>query len=105
MEFVIRTEEIKPEEIENYYVPTADDSVILGKLKLKTPIVLVGSRGMGKSFIFRVSQIEKDVNSKIIPVFVTFRNAPMLQTANKMQFQEWMLNRICSTLLRTLKQK
>lgn len=107
MEFVIRTEEIKPEEIENYYVPTADDSVILGKLKSKTPIVLVGSRGMGKSFIFRVSQmeIEKDVNSKIIPVFVTFRNAPMLQTANKMQFQEWMLNRICSTLLRTLKQK
>lgn len=107
MNFVIRTEEILQEDIMKYYVTTEGDAAILDKLKSKKPIVLVGSRGMGKSFLFRVSQmeIEKSADEKIIPVFVTFRNAAMLQTANRMQFQEWMLNRISSTLLRTLRQK
>lgn len=107
MEFIIRTEEIKPEEIENIYVPTEYDEQILSKLKSKKPIVLVGSRGMGKSFLFKVSQlrVEKDKDEKIIPIFVTFRNIPTLQTGNKKQFQEYMLNRICTTILRTLKQQ
>lgn len=107
MNFVIRTEEMNSEDILKYYVPTEDDSAILNKLKSKTPIILVGSRGMGKSFLFKVSQmsIEEEQSENIIPVFVTFRSAPMLQTANEMQFQEWMLNRVCTSLLRTLKQK
>lgn len=107
MNFVIRTEEISPEDILKYYVPTDDDVAILEKLKSKIPIVLVGSRGMGKSFLFKVSQmsIEQDCSENILPVYVTFRSAPMLQTANKMQFQEWMLNRVCTSLLRTLKKK
>lgn len=86
MNFVIRTEEMNSEDILKYYVPTEDDSAILNKLKSKTPIILVGSRGMGKSFLFKVSQmsIEEEQSENIIPVFVTFRSAPMLQTANKM---------------------
>lgn len=107
MSFVIRTEEIRTEDILKLYVPTEADASILEKLQSKTPIILVGSRGMGKSFLFKVSQVsaEQCDEEKIIPVYVTFRNVPMLQTANKMQFQEWMLNRVCSCLIRTLKQK
>lgn len=107
MGFVIRTEEIKQEDILKLYVPTEADTSILEKLQSKTPIILVGSRGMGKSFLFKVSQVKTEhcKTEKIIPVYVTFRNVPMLQTANKMQFQEWMLNRVCSCLIRTLRQK
>lgn len=57
MAFVIRTEEISLDEILDLYVPTEGDASILEKLKSKTPIVLVGSRGMGKSFLFKVSQV------------------------------------------------
>lgn len=107
MGFIIRTEEIRTEDILKLYVPTEADATILEKLQSKVPIILVGSRGMGKSFLFKVSQvnIEKCESENIIPVYVTFRNVPMIQTANKMQFQEWMLNRICSCLIRTLRQR
>jgi hypothetical protein len=107
MAFVIRTEEISLDEILDLYVPTEGDASILEKLKSKTPIVLVGSRGMGKSFLFKVSQVQTEQceTENIVPVFVTFRNVPTLKTGNKMQFQEWMLNRICSCLIRTLYRK
>ena len=40
---------------------------------------------------------------KVLPVFLTFRKASLLKTSNPEQFQNWMLSRICSEVLRVLK--
>lgn len=105
-EFIYRTEEMTPEQIENLYVATDTDNNIIKKLKSPTPVLLVGSRGVGKSFLFRVAEAQLNSNfstDKILPVFITFRKASLIQTGNANQFQSWMLAKICSELQRALR--
>lgn len=104
--FIYRTEEMSTEQVKNLFVPTEEDKEILKKLKSETPVLLVGSRGVGKSFLFRMAeaQLNDDFQSeKILPVFVTFRKASLLQSGNHNQFQAWMISKICSDLQHTLR--
>ena len=48
---VIRTEELEDPQIKELYVETENDNEILNKLKSQSPVLLVGSRGMGLSLI------------------------------------------------------
>lgn len=104
-EFIYRTEEMKLDEIEEYFVETERDREIINQLQSRTPTILVGSRGVGKSFLFRVAQtklmgsIDKD---KILPIYVTFRGSSLIHTNNTQQFHSWMLSRICHELIRAL---
>ena len=56
--FVIRTEELEDSQLKDLYVETENDNEILNRLKSQSPVLLVGSRGMGKSFLFKISQIQ-----------------------------------------------
>lgn len=106
--FILRTEELSDEQVKELYVATEEDEKIIEKLQSQSPVVLVGSRGMGKSFLFRMAQLrlkEKINEEKIFPVYVTFRSVPLLQTGNMQQFQLWMLNKICTTIIRELKKQ
>lgn len=103
MAFTLRTEELGNEAIEQYYVATDGDNEILDKLQSNTPVILEGSRGMGKSFMFRVSQIKVEKETKILPLQLTFRAMPTLQTGNSQQFYTYMLSRMSATLIRALK--
>lgn len=104
-EFFYRTEDIKPEEISTYFVETKRDREILTALKARNPVVLAGSRGVGKSFLFRVAQSEllaclpKD---RILPVYVTFSRSSLINTTDPGQFEHWMLARICARIVRDL---
>jgi hypothetical protein len=104
-EFFYRTEDIKPEEIPTYFVETRRDREILTALKGRNPIVLAGSRGVGKSFLLRVAQsellatLQKD---RILPVYVTFSKSSLINTSDPNQFEHWMLARICARILRDL---
>lgn len=103
---IIRTEEIPDTKILDYYVETKHDEKILSQLESTAPCLLVGSRGVGKSFLFRVLQqrlIENFGSYRILPVMVTFRNVSLLRTNNSEQFQYWMLSRISTEILRSLK--
>lgn len=96
------------EQIKDLFVGTPADEEIICKLKSKTPILLVGSRGVGKSFLFRVAESQLDDSfdtNKILPVFITFRKAALLQSGNTNQFQSWMLSKICSELQRALRKR
>lgn len=107
-EFIYRTEEMNPEQIKDLFVNTPADEEIIRKLKSQTPILLVGSRGVGKSFLFRIAETQLNDHfdtDKILPVFVTFRKASLLQSGNKNQFQAWMLSKICSELQRALRRR
>lgn len=106
-EFFYRTEDIKPDEVQNYFVETAKDREIVNALKARNPVVLIGSRGVGKSFLLRVAEAELSaefVTARTLPVYVSFSRSSLINTADPQQFQHWMLALICSRLLRALRQ-
>ena len=105
-EFKFRTENIKPTKIFDYFVETGEDRKIIDRLKSETPVILVGSRGVGKSFLLRVAEAElqKEFNSgRILAVYISFTQGAVLQLKSENQFYQWMLARLCSAIIRKLK--
>ncbi|WLR51083.1 hypothetical protein LC040_18210 [Bacillus tianshenii] len=104
--FFYRTEEIRLDEIHKYFVESNQERQIINQLKMPSPVILVGSRGVGKSFLFRIAQEElfRSINrEKILPIYVTFRSSSLLTTNEKYKFHNWMLSRICTEVIRALK--
>ncbi|MNS10817.1 hypothetical protein D3C72_423400 [compost metagenome] len=104
-DFLFRTEDIKPEELVRYFVETQQDRRIIDALKARNPAILVGSRGVGKSFLLRVAQSEllnQFAEQRVFPVYLSFVRSSLLHSADKQQFQHWMLARICSAIVRSL---
>jgi hypothetical protein len=104
-EFFYRTEDIKPEEVLKYFVETKRDREIVDALKGRNPIVLAGSRGVGKSFLLRVAEAELTdflSDDRVFPVYVTFNKSSLLNTTDPRQFQHWMLAKICARFVRAL---
>src|SRR4051794_20805565 len=105
-DFLYRTEDIRPDEIVNYFVETEQDRDIINSLKSINPIVLVGSRGVGKSFLLRVAEAElrsSSARERTYPVYITFNRSSLIHTADPEQFQHWMLACLCSTIIRALR--
>ena len=105
-EFIIRTEELTKEQVTNFFVSSEYEQSVVDKLKAPSPVLLVGSRGVGKSFLFKVSEIQmlNDFEAqRVFPVSLTFRKACLVDTSNTHQFRHWMLARICSELIRALR--
>lgn len=105
-EFVFRTEELTNSQISEFFVSSTYEQDVIDKLKAPSPVLLIGSRGVGKSFLFKVSEIqllEEFSERKILPVSLTFRKASLVKSSTPGQFQYWMLARICSELLRAIK--
>ncbi|MGR2664358.1 ORC-CDC6 family AAA ATPase [Chromobacterium haemolyticum] len=105
--FVIRTEDLRAEEVLDLFAPTERDLQLVSELKSPSPLILEGSRGTGKSFLLRVceqQQLADYSNSKVVPVYVSFVKSSLLATKNEQQFQHWMLARLSSRILRTLYQ-
>ena len=105
--FVFRTEDIRPEEILDLFVPTERDLQLVASLQSSTPVILEGSRGTGKSFLLRVCEQQQMKNfgsSRVVPVYVSFVKSSLLSTKNKYQFQHWMLARLATRVLRTFYQ-
>lgn len=104
-EFFFRTEDIKLEHIQDFFVETAQDREVINALKNRNPMILIGSRGVGKSFLLKITQkelldnFEKD---RIFPVYISFIKSSLLQTNDKFQFMNWMLAKICTSILTSL---
>lgn len=100
-----RTEDIRSEEVMDFFVETKQDRSVISSLKSTTPIVLVGSRGVGKSFLLRVAESELTSSfaaERIMPVYVTFSKSSLIHTVDPDQFQHWMIARLCSRMIRSL---
>ncbi|MEY8214708.1 MAG: hypothetical protein RPR97_09530 [Colwellia sp.] len=105
-DFKIRTETIKPNKILDYFVETKDDRKIVDRLKSESPIVLVGSRGVGKSFLLRVAEeeLKRDLSERnVVPVYISFTQGSVLQLTGEHDFYQWMLAKMCSAFLRSIK--
>lgn len=103
--FRYRTEELSLSDVKEFYVETKEDRDIINYLKSPTPVVLVGSRGVGKSFLFRVAEselLDNYTKEEVVPVYVTFRASSLIHSSNSQQFQSWMISRICTEIIRAL---
>lgn len=88
-DFFFRTEDIRPDEVLDYFVETNQDRQIVNALKNINPTILIGSRGVGKSFLLRVAQKElqdKLDSDRIFPVYISFVKSSLLQTSDQNQF-------------------
>ena len=103
--YYVRTEDLKAEQVSDLFVETDKDRKIVNAIKSHQPVILEGSRGVGKSFLFKVAQAElkEDFNKeKVLPVYVTFNKSSLISTDDEDQFVHWMTARICSNIVRSL---
>ncbi len=69
---------------------------------------MVGSRGVGKSFLLRIAEqelfqdFEKD---RVFPVYVSFVRSSLIRSSDPERFQRWMLARLCSAAIRALEKR
>ena len=106
VDFFYRTEDIRPDEISSYFVESKQDRLIVDALKNRNPTILVGSRGVGKSFLLRVAQKELSESfdsERVFPVYLSFVRSSLVQSNDPDQFRHWMLARICTAVIRALK--
>ncbi|MDX5932575.1 ORC-CDC6 family AAA ATPase [Acidiphilium acidophilum] len=104
-DFFFRTEDIKPEDVYGYFVENPQDRQLIDALKNRNPTILVGSRGVGKSFLLRVAQKEltnKFATDRVFPVYLSFVRSSLLQSSDPEQFKHWMLAKISSAIVRSL---
>ncbi|EFM10814.1 hypothetical protein PaecuDRAFT_2061 [Paenibacillus curdlanolyticus YK9] len=108
-EFIFRTEDIKPKDLTNIFVETKMDRDNLNYLKGKSPVLLEGSRGTGKTMLLRVAEkeLDDDFNSKReLAVFVSFSKAIFVDATNEItHFRNWMFSKILFALKRKLEKK
>ncbi|SDG76757.1 hypothetical protein SAMN04488062_10278 [Flavobacterium omnivorum] len=104
--FYLRTESIKTEDIKNLSVVSNQDKEIIKNLLLPDPCLLEGSRGTGKSFLLKLTEIEVDENHpKSMCVYMSFNISSLVTTEDPLQFYHWMLAKTLKSLLNTLRKK
>ncbi|WP_159008286.1 hypothetical protein [Bradyrhizobium sp. S69] len=106
-EFIIRTEDVRPEEILGLFVPIQRDRELVDKLKSTAPTIIEGSRGTGKSLLLRVceqEQFSEFESGRVLPIYLSFARSSLLTTKDGQQFQHWMLASLCSRIVRVLAQ-
>lgn len=106
-DFIIRTEDVKVEDVLDLFVPIRRDRELVDKLKSTSPIVIEGSRGTGKSLLLRVceqEQLAQFAASMVLPIYVSFSRSSLINTDDPQQFQHWMLSSLCSRILRAISQ-
>lgn len=105
-ELYTRTEDIDDSEILDLYVGSKQDNETVKLLKSRTPTVIVGSRGIGKSFLMKVAaaELKRDfADERILPVYLTFIKSSLVAVNQNGSFLYWMLAQISSSIVRALK--
>ena len=105
-ELYLRTEDIGDQELLDLCVETKQDREIINLLKSRTPVVLVGSRGVGKTFLMKVAERELHndfAKERILPVYISFIKSSLIAVNKKGSFLQWMLAKICAKVVLQLK--
>lgn len=106
-EIIFRTEDLKQREIQDKFVEIGKDRENIEYLKKKTPIILSGSRGTGKTMLLKMAEKEMDDKfdeDRILPVFVSFSKAIFVDIDKDiLYFKQWMLSKIMFELRIKLK--
>ena len=106
-DFIIRTEDVRPESILELFVPVPRDRELVDRLKSASPLIIEGSRGTGKSLLLRVceqEQLKEFAENRVLPIYLSFSRSSLVNTGDPQQFQHWMLASLCSRIMRGLEQ-
>lgn len=79
--FTLRTEDLTLDEIGKFYVDTKHDRENIEFLKSNATGLLIGSRGTGKTMLLKIAEkelLDKFENDHILPVFVSFSSAALV---------------------------
>lgn len=104
--FFIRAEDIQESDILSLYVESPFDREIIEKLKGRNPTIIVGSRGVGKSFLMHVAagELWKTFHTeKCLPVYITLSKSSLIKVTNPNAFFSWMMATICTATIKALK--
>jgi Cdc6-like AAA superfamily ATPase len=98
----LRAEDFRSEQLANYYVPFGSDESIVKRIIDGSQILLVGSRGTGKTMLLRMAEIrllEQFSDRKILPLFVSFNQSRLIDAS---YIRQWMLAKVLYHLQRKL---
>lgn len=105
-EIIVRTEDIKDNDLLSIYVEGPTEKKCVDYLMNKTPVLLVGSRGNGKTMLLRVAEKRLDENfssQKILAVRVSFNKSLLIDSYDDPKyFRQWMLSKVLFALKRKL---
>lgn len=105
-ELLFRTEDLTPDEIRSLFVETELDRRAVDALKSRQPVVLVGSRGVGKSFLLKVAASEIRATfdeDRVLPVYVSLIKSSLLASDEESRLRAWILSRIAGAIIRSAK--
>lgn len=103
---IYRTEDLKDTEILNFFVESTMDREIIQSLKSKSPVLVMGSRGNGKTMLLKVAEQELDKvfeEEKILSVLVSFKKAGFIHQDEREYFNHWMMSKILIALKRKIR--
>ena len=109
MNIIIRTEDIKLSEIKKIYVETKSDRNIINNLKSNSQLLLIGSRGIGKTMLIKVA--ESELNSeystkKVLPVYLSFSKSMLVNNPfDNKNFQYWMYAKLLNEFRNAILEK
>ncbi|PGH21866.1 hypothetical protein RN96_01180 [Fusobacterium polymorphum] len=109
MNIIIRTEDIKLSEITKIYVETKSDRNIINNLKSNSQLLLIGSRGIGKTMLIKVA--ENELNSeystkKVLPVYLSFSKSMLVNNPfDNKNFQYWMYAKLLNEFRNAILEK
>jgi hypothetical protein len=99
----IRADDIAQSEILNYFVSKEADKHYIDELLSPQPVLLVGSRGTGKTMLLRVAHktMAKSFKSKqVLPVYLSLSSSQFIEEG---ELRRWMLHKILLYLSNELK--
>ena len=105
-EVIIRTEDIKDQDLLDLYAESSSERKLVEALTNKSPVLLIGSRGTGKTMLLRVAELKLDQNfseTRIIAIKVSFDKTLFINAYREpILFRQWMLSKILFSLKRKI---
>lgn len=104
-EALIRTEDLTIDDINRLYVDTVIDRENIEALKSNQPLLLIGSRGTGKTMLMRKAESEltdEFAIKRILPVYTSFATSSICESTN---IQKLMVSKILISLRVKLKEQ
>lgn len=103
-EALIRTEDLTSDEVDKLFVDIKIDRENINALKSNQPLLLIGSRGTGKTMLMRKAEQELDNafrSQRILPVYASFATSTIYDDIDLIKL---MLNKILIALKMKLKE-
>lgn len=101
----IRTEDLTIDEVNELYVETAMDRENIEALKSYQPLLLIGSRGTGKTMLMKKAESEltnEFSEKRILPVYTSFATCAIYENVNMLRL---MVSKILISLRTKLKEQ